>query len=490
MIEKKEQSIAEKIVSTLNYSIMSDSFIDELIANIIFNNNEKFVFILSKCYDYGFFADPNIISNEIYRTFLEKLIELRFSGADLVGIEEVLSANENYKDIFTKITTFYGDEGDIPNKALIHEILIGKLKNFITVRFLNKLVGHINKGILKEQTITNSKDFYDAIENILIEFISYLSFDLDFREEEFGEYEERLEARSNPLSPYGGIKISTGLFSLDNMFDGGWEKKRLYIVGGLPGGGKSAFCALSALKAVERGKNVYYFTLENSLEETMNRLDCIVSGVKIKELSKNRDLVSKKLDEFIKNSPGRLFVKEFPPYTTTIFMLEKYFETKLMQGYPEPDMIVVDYLDLMKPIRESKKRFELAEITLHLKRMGVEKNCVMVTPTQLNKETYHEIDGIPDLGNVGESFAKTQIADVVMLIKNNDPEEALEKGWNWGLFMAKNRSGKSRQMIPFNVDFEYLTFDEFIGGMELEKPKEEIIGKPDYDENFLEDIKF
>jgi|GEM_PF-2856100 KaiC/GvpD/RAD55 family RecA-like ATPase len=50
------------------------------------------------------------------------------------------------------------------------------------------------------------------------------------------------------------------------------QKSRLYLIAGKTGAGKSVFSINLVKNFLEQGKSVMLFTLENTAEETMDRL--------------------------------------------------------------------------------------------------------------------------------------------------------------------------------------------------------------------------
>src|SRR5689334_14575835 len=59
----------------------------------------------------------------------------------------------------------------------------------------------------------------------------------------------------------------TGIEGLDDVLGGGLQRRRLYLVEGVPGSGKTTFALQFLLTAVARGESVLYVTLSETLEE-------------------------------------------------------------------------------------------------------------------------------------------------------------------------------------------------------------------------------
>jgi len=82
-----------------------------------------------------------------------------------------------------------------------------------------------------------------------------------------------IEQRNQQLKHTIHEKILTGFKTLDEVvWFGGMQKSRLYLIAGKTGAGKSVFSINLIKNFLEQGKSVMLFTLENTAEETIDRL--------------------------------------------------------------------------------------------------------------------------------------------------------------------------------------------------------------------------
>ncbi|MFV2015596.1 MAG: DnaB-like helicase C-terminal domain-containing protein, partial [Candidatus Heimdallarchaeota archaeon] len=122
--------------------------------------------------------------------------------------------------------------------------------------------------------------------------------------------------------------ISTGWTNLNDLLNGGWDRKTLNILMAPSGVGKSLWLCNIAVNAANAGKNVAYVSLEMSEKKIMKRLGS--SRLKIPiyeydELSKDTHFIKQKLAELhhgysagsdmFENRVGKIFAKEYPAGT-------------------------------------------------------------------------------------------------------------------------------------------------------------------------------
>ena len=69
----------------------------------------------------------------------------------------------------------------------------------------------------------------------------------------------------------GSEIVSIGIPGLDDVLGGGLQRRRLYLVEGVPGSGKTTLALQFLLAAASRGETVLYVTLSETIEEMEER---------------------------------------------------------------------------------------------------------------------------------------------------------------------------------------------------------------------------
>lgn len=125
------------------------------------------------------------------------------------------------------------------------------------------------------------------------------------------------------------------------------------------------------------------------------------------------------------------------------------------------DLVIVDYLQLMRPDGERQKRrdLEIASITGELKNIAGELDAPILLLSQLNREAVRTESGEPELWHLRDSGAIEQDADVVIFLwEPRDPREnrlgEVEVSWK----IAKQRNGPKMTLPPIRFEPEYTRF--------------------------------
>ncbi len=237
--------------------------------------------------------------------------------------------------------------------------------------------------------------------------------------------------------------IPTGFLKLDYMTSG-LQNSDLVIVAARPGLGKTSISLnIAAHAAMEYGKSIGIFSLEMTKEQLMLRMLSNKSKVSYSNIRsgyiKDEDL-EKLVHAADELGQAKIYIDDTPAIT----VLEIRAKARRQQRDKGLDLIIVDYLQLMRGSRrtESRER-EIAEISGSLKALAKELSIPVIAVSQLSRQTESRSDRRPQLADLRESGAIEQDADLVLFIHRADAYKKSdeEKDGIAELIIGKQRNG-------------------------------------------------
>lgn len=204
------------------------------------------------------------------------------------------------------------------------------------------------------------------------------------------------------------------------------RRKKLVIIGGRPGMSKTATAISYALGAAELGHGVLFISLEMGADELGGRIvadachrmgDAVPYEV-INDRRPNReqtrqiaraharvDALPLKLVDRGSLTPGQLDV-----------LVRRYKRRFAATGHTL-DLVIVDYLQLMKPDGKTGSRYEdVSEISRRLKQCAKTQDVAVMALAQLSRKVEERPDKRPNLADLKESGQIEQDADVVLFL--------------------------------------------------------------------------
>ena len=276
---------------------------------------------------------------------------------------------------------------------------------------------------------------------------------------------DRLNKMSNPETRADYIGIPTGIGSLDKVI-GGLYKSDLIILGARPGMGKTAFALNIARNvAVNSGKTVCFFSLEMSRDQLAQRMLSSEAGIPSEHL-RSGELEDDEWTRLAMAGDNLSKANIYFDETSNITVPEMKAKLRRM---PKVDLVVVDYLGLMKSARNIDNRVqEVSEITRGLKIMAKDLKVPVIACAQLSRGT--ETKGKshkPALSDLRDSGSIEQDADIVLFLyretyyDNEKAEDADRSDPNKSeCIIAKNRHG-GLDTVDMYFDGQYTRFTSF-----------------------------
>ena len=249
-------------------------------------------------------------------------------------------------------------------------------------------------------------------------------------------------------------QIKTGWETVDKRLFGGMNRGELNIFAGGSGAGKSLFLANLGVNWVLQGMNVVYVTLELSEELVSMRVDSMITEIPSREVFRQIDEVEMRVRVTGKKS-GNYQVKYMPSGKTANDLRSYLKEYEIKLGR-KVDILLVDYLDLLMPISRKisaenlfiKDKF----VSEELRNLAVEKNCVLVTASQLNRGAVEEVEF--DHSHISGGLSKIQTADNVFGIFTS---RAMRERGKYQIQLMKTRSSSGvGQKIDLDFDMDTL----------------------------------
>lgn len=290
-------------------------------------------------------------------------------------------------------------------------------------------------GLLKTSSFDEIKEVIDSAMKLGLDNNHGYDYLLDF--------EERFMLKSrNPMT--------TGWKTIDDITKGGLGRGELGVVIAPTGAGKSMALVHLGAQAVKAGKNVVYYTLELLDTVVASRFDSCITGIRLQDLTTLKDEV---YDE-VKDLEGRLIIKEYPTKSANVNKLKQHLEKLRFTGF-EPDLICVDYGDLLSPISSYKeKRIELETIYEDLRGMAQEFECPVWTASQTNRSGLNA--EVVTMESISEAFNKCFVADFIFTLSRTITDKNNNSG---RIFVAKNRNGPDGIVYPIFMDTSNIKID-------------------------------
>jgi replicative DNA helicase len=182
----------------------------------------------------------------------------------------------------------------------------------------------------------------------------------------------------------------------------------------------SQFLAFVAMTTVSHGGTAIYYSLEMSEASVLERMDAAISRTPMGDLNRLAVQVEDEVLNAAVTSGGSLYVHQFPPGATTVNDIEESLRLHRDNGIT-PTVLIVDYGDLLASDNKFAKRYdELGEVYTDLRRIAVTWDIPVWTASQAKREALEK--SVVTIADVGESFKKVQIADVIIALCGTEEE--------------------------------------------------------------------
>lgn len=245
--------------------------------------------------------------------------------------------------------------------------------------------------------------------------------------------------------------IPTPYQDLNRMLGGGFRPGQSVVIGARPGVGKSTVMLDFMREATRNAIPAEVISLEMTVPEIMERFLSAETGIAyslIRTGMLHPDEEQRLADQVPALMERPLRLTDAPGATMS------FIRAQARRGVSRDGlrMIGIDYVGLMpSPPGSESRQLAVADFSRTIKRMDMELGIVSITCSQLNRNPETRTDKRPGLGDLRESGAIEQDADIVILIHDpsgGDPAHA--RAGEYDLIVAKHRGGPTGTVTVVN----------------------------------------
>lgn len=306
----------------------------------------------------------------------------------------------------------------------------------------------------------------------------------------FHQVLERVDGRL--LAPEGDVRIwPTGFPLLDDALGGGLRAGALNLLAGAQGEGKTTFALQVARCTARLGRPVLFFSFELEAEVLLQKVVAseaaelghaqALSVYQVRAAFEGTDGMEGGLPERLARHAGGLdaleAVTRYAPRLLVHRSTTSHTDLDVLAGcvrevaddFGEPPLVVVDYLQKVRPRQVMEEEATITHVTERLKDLAIEFDTPVLAISASDRAGLEPGQRMR-ARNMKGSTALAYEADVVLILANKadivarhhlmysgDHGEAF-KGWSV-LTLEKNRSGRAGAEIEFRKDFGRGRFD-------------------------------
>lgn len=358
-----------------------------------------------------------------------------------------------------------------------------RLKYAYIYPYLDEMKDLISK--LESGDYKSPKEIADSYANICKDYINetrkvasldasnaFSLLDPDFEQ----KVQEIVESARNPAKT-----LVTGISALNSMLGDGYMGGRIYTYVGLPAGFKSGVLLKSAIdikrynkdaptKIPGARKTVVFVTLENTVEETIERaFNMTISDEPLKNYTPKQVIAMLRKEgtfKIVGDDDIDLVIQYYPGSSIDTDFLYSII-SDIEDNGGEVIALILDYIKRIRPSQHAKDEKEaLKHVTDELKNLSVHYNIPVITAHQLNRDAASTIDAgvqsnktdlarLVGRSNIGSAWEVQENSDVTIIIN-------VEQKRDTGEYFLTFKRTKIRYRDPYNV--EYFNHPFAVGG--------------------------
>jgi replicative DNA helicase len=432
---------------------------------------------------------------------------IRPKNVEALDIREVIPKmktqyfnNDDLGNIFKVVKTYYKEYHKVPSRTEIRQLL--NLNSYeISDDHFNTLLS-VNLGEYNYEFLTKYTKSFILIKNLNSSIIDILSFlkTTEISPENVNIITDQVRTKLNTnlnvsfsnaesglnfFNAVDHVQISkigtpTGFPFFDKTQGGGWNPKTLVVFQGRPKVGKSMVLSNIAARAFMTGCQTGVATLELSDTKYMKRLGSNILNVQSNNYNDitsvdRTQLIEAKIEQFKQSgsNPGELWVKEFATGSATAVDIENYFLKVQESTGKRMQIIVVDYINLMRPMREQGNTYEkIKVISEELRAVAQRNEWTIITATQIKRDAVD--DQNIGMSDIAESFGLVHTVDSLYGLMRGPMEKRIkikvianrDEGYTESFKMYRMNYDFSRLVEETDPASEYYSDDDDISSIE------------------------
>lgn len=294
----------------------------------------------------------------------------------------------------------------------------------------------------------------------------------------------RLSDKSKALKflEFGNDSFPTGIPELDKRGIGPTRKELILLIANAKAGKTTWLTQLAKMAIIHRLK-VAHISLEMSEGRvaqkyfstlwSISKRSEISSSIKFMKDEHNRissfketkitpqhtlqdhdikQKLEKYIDRWALRQLDNIYIKEFPTGSLTVEGLEAYLDSLAATHSFTPDLLIIDYPDLMK-LDRSNLRISIGETIKELRGIAVSRNLALAAVSQSNRAAAKM--KTVDATGVAEDYSKIQNADITLTLSATAAEKKLGLA---RLYVAANRNDEGNLMLVISQNYRTGTF--------------------------------
>ena len=370
----------------------------------------------------------------------------------------------------------------------VEELALKFFKQQAYIKLANKIITDLKSGDINK--VDECEEMFKKASQIGLE-------------EEFGysPYDLLDEALNSEFT----ISIPTGISLLDKALGGGLDKKKVGLIIGPAGFGKTTLStAISSYASTFRssinnndGFKVLQIYFEDDDVDISRKHFSRLTSMEAKDIKRLDKVEHDDMKQILENHPDKetiiqnLRLKHFPTGMKTASDVGIFIRRLINTGF-KPDLVIIDYFECLAPEKDgysTDTAWDREGKTMRrIENLAKELDVAIWVATQGNKGSFNSPD-VVTMDQAGGSVKKVQAAQVVISIARSLDDIDKSRAT---VSVLKNRSGKSGNVfhnIYFNNGTSTISCDEVEVFSQEEWKVEEQKMKDTYRRNLIREIQ-